>query len=141
MKIGSKLYRQQLQWGDSMEYIKSKGKTLKLDSNALTLLHYKKEFRSDFFADLLKLSKSTSVFKSDETKEEQKNQLDNIAYSDLENLDMILVYQFFWAMAKTANRNIKSFWDFMEMHSDLLLVDILPPLKKLIEKSFKTKKK
>lgn len=102
------------------------GQDIELKANAITAIHYKSQFRSDVLKDTLHaLGGIEAVVKMQELeKAEDYKQLANI----INNIDTVLIQQLVWAFAKTANRNLPPFFDWLEEVdlppvTELLLVD------------------
>lgn len=97
--------------------------TLSLRANALTAILYKQQFRSDILKDTLNaLGGIEGIFElqglGDKTDYKQLQAL-------IDRFDTVLIYQFVWAWAKTADRNIPSFYEWINE------ID-MPPITNLI---------
>ena len=73
-------------------------KPVRLKSTAAITKKYKAQFRRDYFADMLKIAK---VFGNGKDKK-----LSGISYEDLGELDMDVLYDIIWTMAKMADNSI-----------------------------------
>lgn len=128
-----------------MEVLKFGDVEIKANVNLLSLYIHKKEFRSDFFADILRLSKMFSEFdvfnNVEHQSDEKKKWVNSITEEILEKIDTILFCQIFWTMCKTADKETLPFEDFLNVLTEITLIDVIPVVQKLIEKSFKTIKK
>ncbi len=109
---------------------------IQLSSNAATPLRYKMQFHSDFFADLLKLSKALGV-----QNEEDEIDLEKISWDSLEYLDISLLYNFVWVYAKTADQSIPGPLEWLESLEALPIEAFSDELQDLIAHSIQSKKK
>ena len=111
------------------------GKKVKLKSTAGTPKRYKAQFRKDYFAELLKLSKLMANTDGEEF------DLAKIDYSELDYLDFEVFYNFIWVLAKTADKNIGDPLDWLDEFDSMPLAEIFPEIIDLLESSISTKKK
>jgi len=110
-----------------METIIKIGKeNVRLKANALTSIHYKNQFKSDILKDTLKClgGIETVVELQDLTNAEDYKKLQLL----LDQIDTVITYQFVWAWAKTADKSIEPFYDWVDRMdlppvTDLLLAD------------------
>lgn len=96
---------------------------LRLRANAVTAIFYKQQFHADILKDTLNaLGGVEGVLKlQDLDGKENYQQLQTL----IDGFDTVLIYQFVWVFAKTADRNIKSFYEWISE------VD-MPPITNLI---------
>lgn len=108
-------------------------KQLALESNAFTVILFKKQFNKDMFAELFKLAK---LF-------EGKKEIspENMSDEQIEKFDTNIFNELFWTFACTANKNIPNFMDFFEEYSELNTIDIMNEVLELIQHSMVTQKK
>lgn len=100
------------------------GKQIKFKSNAATPLKYKAQFNKDFFSEILKL---------ENTGKNKKN--------DSLEIDMEVLYNISWILAKTADPSIPTPIEWLERFEVFPLEEIIPELQELIISSLGTKKK
>ena len=101
---------------------------VRLKANAITAIHYKNQFKSDILKDTLNaLGGIEAVLKlqSLEGAEDYKK-LQLI----LDEIDTVLIYQFVWAWAKTSDRNIEPFYEWLSK------MDMPPVTELLLENGF-----
>lgn len=96
---------------------------VRLRANAVTAIFYKQQFRSDILKDTLNaLGGIEGIFElqglGDKTDYKQLQAL-------IDRFDTVLIYQFVWAWAKTADRNIPIFYEWINE------ID-MPPITNLI---------
>lgn len=119
-------------------------KRLVLESNALTMFLYKDQFRTDFFADMLHLIKHLNVLTQlpdTEKVDDVINAIDTLDDSLISQIDLTLLYQFFFVFAKTANKDLTNITELLSTYSTLTLQTIINETIFMLEHSFKTKKK
>ena len=97
---------------------------LRLRANAVTAIFYKQQFKSDILKDSLSaLGGVEAVLKMQDLKRaEDYKQLQAL----IEGIDTVLIYQFVWAFAKSADRHFPNFYEWIGE------VD-MPPITNLIE--------
>lgn len=101
---------------------------VRLKANAITAIHYKNQFKSDILKDTLNaiggveaILKLQSLEDSDDYKKLQ---------TILDRIDTVLIYQFVWAWAKTSDRNVAPFYEWIAE------VDMPPVTELLLENGF-----
>jgi|SRR5699024_11347436 len=101
---------------------------VRLKANAITAMHYKNQFKSDVLKDTLHaLGGIEAIIKlKGLEKSENYKQLAEV----IDNIDTVLVYQLVWAFAKTADRNLPPFFDWLEVN------DLPPVTEMLLEDNF-----
>lgn len=108
-----------------------------LKSHAGVPIRYKQFFQTDFFSDVLKLSKSVENMGSEYG-------LDDLSYEQIDNLELEIVYRLVWLFAKMADKSIPPLAEWLEGFDDFPLEDIIPEitdmLTGLMKKKQKTKK-
>lgn len=109
--------------------IKIDGRDIKFKSTAATPLKYKAQFKTDFFADLIKLSNMQS-------EKTNKNEIEM-----LQSIDFDIFYRIIWILAKTADSSIPPIIEWLDGFDEFPTVDIFPELQELILSSISTKKK
>lgn len=110
-------------------------KPVKLKSGAGLPKRYKAQFRRDYFADLLKMSK---VFGKGGKKE---TSLANATFDDLDHLDMDVIYDIIWTMARSADRNIPDPLEWLDGFNVFPLKEIMPEIQDLISGTMQNSKK
>lgn len=76
------------------------GRDVVFECNAATPVYFKEQFGRDFFRDLFKMAKATSVQKKGEMN------IEAMSYDDIEHLEVAALYDYAWACAKTADASI-----------------------------------
>ena len=97
---------------------------LRLRANAVTAIFYKQQFKSDILKDTLNaLGGIEGILQLQDLKSaENYKQLKVL----IDGIDTVLIYQFLWAFAKSADRHFPNFYEW--------IVDVdLPPITNLIE--------
>lgn len=107
------------------------GQEVKLATNASTPFKYKKEFQSDFFADLVRMAKTVG---------DKSTQLGNISWEDVDHLNFDVIYQIIYILAKTGNPQIDPMEKWLERFDEFPLDEILGNCTELIEGLMKRKK-
>lgn len=110
-------------------------KPVRLKSTAALPKRYKAQFRRDYFADLFKIAK---VF---DGKKKEDMDLKDVSYESLERLDMDVLYDIIWTLAKTADKSIPEPLEWYDEFEELKLMEILPEVQVLIESSISQSKK
>lgn len=110
------------------------GKAVLLKSTAATPLRYKAQFRKDYFAELIKLAKSTGGLNGEIN-------FENISFEDLDFLDFEVFYNFIWVLAKTANNSIPDPISWLDSFDSMPIEEVFPEVVELLEASIKSKKK
>lgn len=105
------------------------GKEVRLKSTGATPLRYKAQFRRDFFADLYKLTLAEKMI---------SGQLDD---EDRDKLDMEVIYNVIWVLAKTADNSIPEPLKWLDSFGEFPLFDILPEVSELIVSTIRSTKK
>lgn len=103
-------------------------KKVKFASRGSTPMRYRMQFGSDFFIDLMKL-------------EALENLSDDPTYEELKGIDMDVIYNITWALAKTADNTIPEPLEWLDQFEQFPLMDIIPEIQGLITHSLGTKKK
>lgn len=109
------------------------GKDVKLKSTAGTPRRFKAQFRRDYFAELIKLSKS---FESLDTENPAE-----MSYEDINHLDLDVMYDIIWVLAKTADSSIPEPQAWLDSFDTFPLIDIINESQDLIMSSIQTTKK
>ena len=109
-------------------------KPVQLKVTAALPKRYKAQFGRDYFADLLKIGK---VFGN----KNGKRLLSDINFSDLDYLDMDVLYDMIWAMAKTADRTIPDPMEWLDGFETFPLKEIMPEVKELLVNGMQRSKK
>lgn len=108
-------------------------KQLALESNAFTVILFKKQFNKDMFAELFKLAK---LFKG-----KQEINPENMTDEQIEKFDTNIFNELFWTFAFTADKNVPNFMDFFQEYSELNTIGIMNDVLELIQHSMVTQKK
>lgn len=116
-------------------------KTLKIDGRDITfkctggtLYRYKNQFGSEFLSD----ASSLMDFENSKTKKKVKQPDGKITFQDeydFTKLNLELVYNLAWTMAKTANPSIPDPQAFLDSFDSFPIVEIVQPLMELLQKS------
>ncbi|MGG4180792.1 hypothetical protein ABEW03_16035 [Virgibacillus pantothenticus] len=101
---------------------------VKLKANAITAIHYKNQFRSDILKDTMNALGGVDAILKLQSLEDANDYKKLQALID--EIDTVLIYQFVWAWAKTADRNIEPFYDWISS------VDMPPVTELLLEDEF-----
>lgn len=96
------------------------GREIKLKATGAFLLKYRMEFQSDPLKDIMRMAE---------------------AENDLEKLDMSVLYQIFYTMAKSGNPDIEPMMDWLDGFDCLPMEDILPPVMELLSSTMGSIKK
>ena len=107
------------------------GNDVAFECNAVTSILYKQEFGKNYFGEIMKLNKVAEVL-SDITKASNE---------ELDTVDFDVITRLAWACAKTANRDTKSFLDWLYDNSEFNLAEHGAVIAELIQGNFDTKKK
>ena len=107
------------------------GNDVAFESNAATPIFYKSEFKSDYFVDMMRLSKAMQDAKD----------IKQLSYEDLDHVDLNVLSQFAWACAKSADRNIKPYLDWLIDNPDFDIFDHGTEIVSLINQNSIPKKK
>lgn len=105
-------------------------------SSAATPIIYKAQFGSDFFADIIRMSKVMENV----TAEDSNVDLSGLSYEDLENLDMTVLYQIAWAFAKNADKGVGDLVTWLSGFEEFPLAQVFTVVTEMIEQLFKTSK-
>lgn len=108
------------------------GREVRLKSTAGTPRRFKAQFRKDYFAELIKISKSFEGTKADEP--------NSMSYEQLSNLDMDIMYDIIWTLAKTADSTIPEPMTWLDSFDSFPLMEIISESQDLIMSSIQTKK-
>ncbi|MCH4171930.1 MAG: hypothetical protein LKF36_11955 [Lactobacillus sp.] len=103
-------------------------KKVKLRSTAATPLIYKNQFHKDFFADMMQLA---SGFKEGQ----------EVTAEDIDGIDLTVLWNFVWALAKNANPTIPEPIEFFSRYESLELETVMPQIQDLLVQSLQTTKK
>ena len=114
---------------------------VRLKSTAALPKRYKAQFRRDYFADLLKISKIFGGANGKNEDADEKTTLANVTLSDLDYLDMDVLYDIIWTMAKSADRNISDPMEWLDEFEVFPLREIMEEIKDLLENSMPQSKK
>lgn len=109
------------------------GQEVRFKSTGATAIRYKKQFREDFFKEILKmggLGKLTDL-----------NDMDNVKPEDLDGLDFEVFYNLAWVFAKTADSTIPDPITWLDRFDEFPMVDIIPELYDLISSTLQSNKK
>lgn len=106
------------------------GKDVKLVSNGATPILYKQEFGTDFFADLVKLIKS-----SDST------ELTELSYEQLNHMDLTVFYRIIYIFARSGNNDINSMVDWLEEFDEFPIFDYLEEIMEMVQQLLSREKK
>lgn len=110
------------------------GKEVRFKTTAATTLRYKAQFGSEFLQDIMKMYPLIKLQEKGATTEDLE--LEIIKQIDFETLHNIV-----WVLAKNADKSIPEPIEWLDTFDEFPLMDILPELMGLIEKSLGTSKK
>ena len=87
------------------------GEKLRLRANAVTAIYYKQQFKSDILKDTLNaLGGIEGILQlQDLDSAENYQQLQTL----IDGIDTVLIYQFVWVWAKTADRHFPNFYEWI----------------------------
>ncbi len=105
------------------------GKKVTFKSTAATPLKYKKQFKRDFFVDIIKLSALDGLNSK------------RIDMKKIDRVDFDVFYNVIWVLAKTAETKTPDPITWLDGFDEFPLFDIIPELQELILSSIQTKKK
>lgn len=101
---------------------------VRLKANAITAIHYKNQFKSDILNDTLNaMGGVEAIFKLQSLEKADDYQQLQIL---LDGIDTVLIYQFVWAWAKTSDRSVEPFYEWLSS------VDMPPVTELLLEDGF-----
>lgn len=103
-------------------------KEIKFKSTAATPLRYKAQFQSDFFKDLINIDGGKKIAKNK----------DDI---DMTSIDIEVIYNIIWILAKTADKNIPDPLHWYDSFDEFDFEEVFTELQDLILKSISSKKK
>lgn len=106
------------------------GKQVRFKSTGATPKRYKAQFGTDFFADLMKMEGLNKI----------KNKKQPTA-KEIESLDMDVLYDICWVLAKTADKSIPEPLDWLDEFDAFPIREIIPELQDLITSSIQSSKK
>ena len=107
------------------------GNDVAFECNAVTSILYKQEFSKNYFAEIMKLNKVAGVLQD----------LTKATDDELDSVDFDVITRLAWACAKTADRNTKSFMDWIFDNPEFNINDHGTVIVELIQSNFETKKK
>ena len=110
-------------------------KPVRLKSTAALPKRYKAQFRRDYFADLFKIAK---VF---DGKKKEDMKLGDLTYENLGQLDMDVLYDIIWTLAKTADKSIPDPLVWYDGFEEFNLMKVLPEVQAMIVSSVSQSKK
>lgn len=101
---------------------------IRLKANAITAIHYKNQFKSDILKDTLNaLGGIEAILKLQSLEGAEDYEKLQVL---LDDIDTVLIYQFVWSWAKTSDRNIGPFYEWIAS------VDMPPVTELLLEDGF-----
>lgn len=109
------------------------GREIKLVSNGATPIFYKQEFGSDFFADLIRLTKSMEGMAG-------KDML-AMTYEQIDNLDLTLFFNVVYILAKQGDKNLNDMTDWLEDFDEFPIMEIIPDIMEILQELLIRKKK
>ena len=110
-------------------------KPVRLKSTAALPKRYKAQFRRDYFADLFKIAKAF------DGKKKEEMDLSDLTFENLERLDMDVLYDIVWTLAKTADKSIPEPLEWYDQFGEFDLMQILPQVQTMITSSISQSKK
>ena len=115
------------------------GKEVRLKSTAATPLLYKAQFKSDYMKDLLKLAGLETL--TEVSDENGKLDVKKLTDDDLNRIDMSVLYQYLWTLAKNADMSIADPITWFSGFDSLDLEEVLPEVSDMLTASLYTAKK
>ena len=97
------------------------GREVKLKTNGAFLFRYKEQFHRDALRDLTTLAK--------------------IKEDNMEELEIVVFYNFFWTMARAANPEIPPLKEYLETFDEFPILDILPDIVEMAMLNLQSAKK
>ncbi|MHC5215663.1 Rho termination factor N-terminal domain-containing protein [Enterococcus sp. LJL128] len=73
--------------------------------------------------------------------EPKKIDIQNLSFEYLDNLDMMVIFNILWTMARMADRTVPDPFEWLDSFEVLPIEVVLPEIKDLLESSIKTRKK
>ena len=107
-------------------------KQVRLKSTAGTPKRFKAQFRKDYFAELIKLS---TLFEGLDD-----GDINSLSYDSLDKLDMDIMYDIIWILAKTADNSIPEPLTWLDTFDSFPFVEIFNEIQDLIMSSIQSKK-
>lgn len=96
------------------------GKPINFKSTGAYLLRYKAQFGRDALQDIFKLQGAVKEQVNEETGEVE------VVLNDINTLDLEVIYNLIWTLAKTADPNIPPPMEWLDQFSEFPLMDIAP---------------
>lgn len=115
MKSGLKMYSLTEVHRIMYKKITVDGKEIPLKTNGLVPFIYKKEFKRDFFSDIMKMQ--------------------------ADNIDMEIIYNLIWVFAKIGNKDLPDLWDWLEEFEEFPITDYINDITEMITSCISTSKK
>lgn len=112
------------------------GKEMRLCSSGATAMIYKSQFLNDFFSDVIRMAKTFDALTTDGKAEEL-----NLKDLDPDSIDLTVLYNIVWALAKNADSSIGDPISFFGQYESLPLEEIVPVIQDMLDVMFKTSKK
>lgn len=109
------------------------GKNVQLASHGATAIFYRKEFGSDFFADIISLAKGFG--------DAGKGERIELSDLDLETLDLTVIYQLTYIFAYCANKDIPPYIEWLESFEEFPIAVVMEPIIELMYSLLERKKK
>ena len=108
------------------------GVDVRLKSTAATPLIYKNQFKTSFLTDMMLLSKAF----------QNGTDISKMSYNQIRNVDLDIFYNFVWALAKGADKNIEPPLEWFAKFSEFDLEEVTTDVMELLVSSIGgTKKK
>lgn len=120
------------------------GKKVRLRSTAATPLIYKNQFKRDYLADLLKIATVMDVKEpsmKSKSKKADKLALDKLTLDQVDNLDLTVLWQYLWALAKNADMEIPEPVEWLSRFESLDIETLIPEIQELLITSIQSQKK
>lgn len=112
------------------------GRDVKLVSHGATPILYKMEFGSDFFADVIKTAKAF-----DGATDGENLDFNELTYEDINQLDLSVLYQMIYILAKSGNKDIDEMYDWLSEFDEFPVLDFLPEVFEMLQQLLTRKKK
>ena len=114
------------------------GKDVHLTSSAATPLIYKSQFKTDFFADMLKMAKGFDGIK---TKKDGSIDQSKIDANTINSIDLSVLYNFIWSLAKNNDTKTPEPIEFFSQFESIELNESMEAIQDLMAASLQTVKK
>lgn len=109
------------------------GQNVRFKSTGATVLRYKNQFGSDFFADLIDMLPAAALA--------EKKGESELGLEDIQNIDFELLFNIVWVLAKTADKDIPEPIVWLDSFDVFPIIDVFTEVQDLLLSSINVKKK